>query len=314
VNLDRFVAERSTDWAELQNLVTRASGQVAKLPPSEVRRLGSLYRSAASDLAVARRSFPDSAGTLSLQALVARANALVYSRAARGDSAGEFMRRTLWQRIWQLRRSIAISAGILFGFVVLGVLWGLLQPAAAVGLLPAGFHATAHNRGGFYGVAIVGRAGLAVSIFVNNILVSVAAMAGGFTFGILTGFSLAYNGALLGVLGALEYRAGGLGSFLSLIVPHGLLELSCITLAGATGFAIAAALVDPGRDTRAGALERLVPSIGAAILGVMVFLVVAGLTEGIITPWDLPTAAALAVGLALAGGFWSMVVLRGRRI
>ncbi len=137
-------------------------------------------------------------------------------------------------------------------------------------------------------------------------------MAGGFTFGILTGFSLAYNGALLGVLGALEYRAGGFGSFLSLIVPHGLLELSCIILAGATGFAIAGALVNPG-VTRGPALSSgSCRASAAAILGVMVFLVVAGLTEGIVTPWDLPTPAALAIGLALAGGFWSMVFWRGR--
>ncbi len=260
----------------------------------------------------ARRSFPDSAGTRRLNALVAGAAAVVYSKASRADTVRGFLSRTLWVRIWELRKSLVISASVLAGFVVLGALWGLLQPAAAAGLLPKGFHATAHNRGGFYGVSITGRTGLAVEIFVNNIIVGVSAMAGGFTLGILTGLSLAYNGALLGVLGALEYRAGGLGSFLSLVVPHGLLELSCITLAGATGFAIAGALVNPGRDTRAAALEHMLPTIGAAILGVMAFLVVAGLTEGIVTPWDLPTLAALGVGLALAGGFWSMVLWRGR--
>ena len=37
----------------------------------------------------------------------------------------------------------------------------------------------------------------------------------------------------------------------------------------------------------------------------MLFLVVAGLTEGIVTPWDLPPPAALLIGIALAGAFWS---------
>jgi uncharacterized membrane protein SpoIIM required for sporulation len=197
--------------------------------------------------------------------------------------------------------------------VALGALWGLAQPSSASGLLPAGFHASAHpGKGAYYGISIVGRTGLAVQIFVNNIEVAILAVAGGFTFGLLTGFALAYNGAILGILGALEWRAGGFDHFFSLIVPHGLLELSCITLAGAGGLAMARALIDPGNDTRAEALGRLTSRIGAIVLAVMLFLVVAGLTEGIVTPWDLSPPAAFAVGIALAGGFWSLVFARGR--
>ena len=313
VNLERFVAERGTDWAELESLVETSRGQGRKLKPAEVYRLGELYRSAASDLAVARRSWPETSGTLRLQALVTRANALVYSKPAREDTAWEFLSRRIWSRIRELDHCLVISAGILFGFVALGALWGFGEPSSAAGLLPAGFHATTHpGKGAFYGVSIVGRSGLAVQIFVNNIEVSILAVAGGFTFGLMTAFSLAYNGAILGILGALEWRAGGFGHFFSLIVPHGLLELSCITLAGAGGMAIARALIDPGNDTRAEALGRLTPTIGAVVLTVMLFLVVAGLTEGIVTPWDLPPPVALAIGLVLAGGFWSLVVTRGQ--
>jgi hypothetical protein len=90
-----------------------------------------------------------------------------------------------------------------------------------------------------------------------------------------------------------------------------LLELSCVTIAGGIGFLIAKALIDPGMSTRAEALERAVPVVGSAILSVILFLFVAAITEGIVTPWDLPTPAALAIGLLLAGGFWAMVVWRG---
>jgi len=72
-------------------------------------------------------------------------------------------------------------------------------------------------------------------------------------------------------------------------------------------------LIDPARRTRAEALARLVPVIGACVLGAMMFLVVAGLTEGFITPWDLPVLPAVLLGVTLAGGFWGMVVLRGVR-
>jgi uncharacterized membrane protein SpoIIM required for sporulation len=149
-------------------------------------------------------------------------------------------------------------------------------------------------------------------IFVNNLRVSILALAGGFTGGLVTAYFLAYNGALFGALGAFEWKAGGLGSFLSLTMPHGLLELSCVTIAGGAGFLIAKALIDPGRKTRAEALEAAVPVISSAVLTVAMFLLVAGSTEGIITPLDLPTPEALAVGLALAGTFWAMVIWRGR--
>lgn len=308
------MTERGTHWAELDELVKRSGGSGRKLAPREIYRLGNLYRSAVADLAVARRTWPDSAGTLRLQALVTRANAVVYSKASREDTAWEFLSRRVWQRIRELDRCLVISASLLFGFVLLGALWGLAQPSAASGLLPSGFHASAHgSKGAFYGVSIVGRSGLAVAIFINNIEVAMLAVAGGFTFGLLTAFSLAYNGAVLGILGALEWRAGGIGRFFSLIVPHGLLELSCITLAGAAGLAIARALIDPGNDTRSEALGGLTATVGAVVLAVMAFLVVAGLTEGIVTPWDLSTPAAFAVGVGLAGTFWFLVFARGRQ-
>jgi uncharacterized membrane protein SpoIIM required for sporulation len=309
--VDRFVEDRSVAWAELDSLLDRAKGQPSRLAPEEIHRVGVLYRSAAADLALASRSWPDAAGTLRLHGLVVRANQFVYSKAAKEDTLREYVTRRLWQRIRQLHGCLALSAAILVGSIALGALWAAVEPTSAGGLLPAGYRVAAHTRGGFYGAAIAGRGGLASYIWVNNLRVAVLAMAGGFTGGLVTGWFLAYNGALVGVLGAFEWRVGGFGSFLSLTVPHGLLELSCVTIAGGIGFLIAKALIDPGMSTRAEALERAVPVVGSAILSVILFLFVAAITEGIVTPWDLPTPAALAIGLLLAGGFWAMVVWRG---
>jgi uncharacterized membrane protein SpoIIM required for sporulation len=311
MNLERFLAERTDGWTELEALVDRARGQVGRLGSDEILRLGQLYRLAAADLALARRSFPSAAGTERLGQLVVRAHSLVYARQGREESAGRFLSRTLWRRIHENGRCLGISAAVLVGAAVLGSLWALFEPASASGLLPAGSHVSVHSRGAFYGISVPARGGLAVTIFVNNIEVSLLAVAGGFTFGILTVYSLAYNGALLGILGTFEWRGGSFGQFLRLVVPHGLLELSCIALAGAAGLSIARALIDPGRGSRADALAAIRPRLGATVLGMALFLVVAGLTEGFVTPWDLPTAAALGVGLVLAGGFWGMVIWRG---
>jgi uncharacterized membrane protein SpoIIM required for sporulation len=311
MNLERFLSQRTDAWTELDGLIRKAKSRVGRLGPDEVLRLGELYRMAAADLALARRSFPLAAGTQRLQELVIQAHSLVYSRATRSETAGEFLGHRLWQRIRENGRCLALSAGVLVGAVVLGTLWALSDPTSASGLLPAGSHVSVHTRGAFYGISVPARGGLAVTIFVNNIEVSIMAIAGGFTFGVLTVYALAYNGALLGVLGTFEWRGGGFDQFVRLIVPHGLLELSCIALAGAGGLAIARALIDPGRASRADALAAMVPRLGATVLGVVLFLIVAGLTEGFVTPWDLPTGVAVGVGVLLAGGFWTMVAWRG---
>jgi hypothetical protein len=49
------------------------------------------------------------------------------------------------------------------------------------------------------------------------------------------------------------------------------------------------------------------------ILGTAPWLVVAGLTEGFVTPRGVPLATALIVGVALGGGFWTLALTRGRR-
>jgi len=312
VKLDRFVAERSNDWSELEELTQRAGATAQRLTPTEVMRLGALYRSAASDLAVARRYFPGSGGEVRLRNLVARAYGIVYAKPRREDTVRTFFSLTLWQRIHENLRCIMIAWAIMLGAVVLGALWALNYPAAAASLIPGHVVVTAHNRGGFYGVSVVARGGLAIEIFTNNIVVSCTALLGGFTFGILTAYMLAYNGAVLGVLGALEWRVGGFSDFLRLVVPHGLLELSCIALAGGAGLVIARALIDPGPDSRKDALGRVRASVGACTMGFMAFLVAAGLAEGFITPWDLPAPWAVALGVVLAGGFWAMVLVRGR--
>jgi uncharacterized membrane protein SpoIIM required for sporulation len=312
LKLDRFLAERSPEWAELDGLLGRAGTTGARLSTEDLLRLGTLYRSAASDLAVARRYFPGSGGELRLRNLVARAYAIVYARPTRDDTVRGFFSRTLWRRVHDNFAMVALAILIMAAGVVFGAIWALNEPATAASLLPGKVVVTGHNHGAFYGVSVAARGGLATQIFVNNIIVSIFAMLGGFTAGILTAYLLAYNGAVLGVLGALEWRVGGLGDFVRLVVPHGLLELSCIALAGGAGLIIARALIDPGPDTRADALARVRPVVGVFCLGFMAFLVAAGLTEGFITPWDLPTAAAVALGVALAGGFWAMVALRGR--
>jgi uncharacterized membrane protein SpoIIM required for sporulation len=310
MKLDRFLEERSADWHELEELCDRGGPTGRRLSGPDLVRLGTLYRAAAGDLAVARQFAGATAGSRRLEGLVTRAHGVVYARVSRSDTVRSFFSRTLWRAIYQNRTYIAVAALMMAAGVIGGALFALHDPSAASGIIPG--RLTPNTHGAYYGVSVAARGGLAVQIFVNNIEVSCLALFGGFTCGLFTTYALAYNGALLGVLGALEWRGGGFSNFVRLIVPHGLLELSCIAIAGGAGLAIAGALINPGRHTRAEALGHLRPVVAVSLLGFCIFLVVAGLTEGFITPWFLPTPLALAVGVVLAGSFWTAVRLRGR--
>ncbi len=311
MNLDRFVTSRSPQWSELDELLATARGRTQRLSPRDVIRLGDAYRVAAADLAVARRDYPNAAVTQRLETLVRDTHLLLYAKASRSETLRHYLSTTLWQRIRSLSWLLALSAGIIFFSTALGVLWALTYPASAVAVVP-GAHVDAHSTGAFYGISLGSRLGLAQLIFVNNIIVALLVIAGGFTFGVLSVLSLGYNGLLLGVLGTLEWRVGGFSDFLRLVVPHGLLELSCFTLAGAAGLSIARCLIDPGRRTRTDALADAAPRTGAGVIATVIFLVVAGCVEGVITPFDLSLGVALAVGITLCGLFWALVIWRGR--
>ncbi len=96
--------------------------------PSEILRLGKLYRIAAADLALARRTFPQAAGTERLQGLVISAHCAGVRAGARTETAGEFFSHGVWRRIRETGRCLTISIAVLVGAVVLGALWALTRP------------------------------------------------------------------------------------------------------------------------------------------------------------------------------------------
>jgi uncharacterized membrane protein SpoIIM required for sporulation len=135
--------------------------------------------------------------------------------------------------------------------------------------------------------------------------------AGGLLLGLGTLAVQAYNGVTLGALAGITIGSHNFGVFVRYIVPHGILELSCFAVAGAAGLRLTAALIDPGTRPRGEALRAAARPAVAEVLGTAVWLVVAGLTEGFVTPHGLPLGAALAVGCGLGAIFWGLVAWRG---
>ena len=87
----------------------------------------------------------------------------------------------------------------------------------------------------------------ATAVTVNNIQVGFLAFASGILLCVVTAFILVNNGANVGQAAGLFAAAGQQSKFYGLILPHGLLELSAIVVAGGAGLAIGWAIIDPGR-------------------------------------------------------------------
>jgi uncharacterized membrane protein SpoIIM required for sporulation len=311
VTLGRFLDQRAGGWDELEQLLRAARGRPERLGADGVRRLGALYRGATADLAEARRRFPGDPVVRQLETLVTRARPVVYSSTSRRASLKDFVSRGYWRLVLGRPGLLALAAAALFVPAVLAAFWGVSDPGAAIGVVPEEFRGA--GEGGGRSIETGGeQAAFASEIFTNNIRVTFLAFAGGVLFGAGTILILAYNGLFLGAIVGIAIDAGNGETLTELVTPHGVLELSCIVVAGAAGLRMGSALIRPGRRRRAVALTPQARLAVALVLGTAPWLVLAGLVEGFVTPRHLDIGAAVAVGTVLGVVYWAIVLWRGR--
>lgn len=143
-------------------------------------------------------------------------------------------------------------------------------------------------------------------VMINNIQVALFAFALGIAFGIGTVWMLAYNGFVFGALGYLAAAAGNGTLFVEAVAAHGVLELSCIVVAGIAGLRMANAVINPGTRLRR---QLIIPEARAAALiawGTALFLVLAGLIEGFVSRTGTSWLPSLLIGLMIGVPFWYM--------
>ncbi|HEY3181258.1 MAG TPA: stage II sporulation protein M [Gaiellaceae bacterium] len=314
MNLARFVRERRPAWTELDALLAEAKRRPERLGPDGVLRLGELYRATAADLARARSAFPGDPLVRALEHRLVRARHLVYDAPTRRDSLLEFVRRGYWQEVRRRPLPLLIAAVLLLAPAGLAGTWAYRDPGSAAALAPDAYRSVTEPRKDTdLGLSASEEAALSSEIFTNNIRVTLMAFAGGIALGVGAGLLLVYNGVVLGVVAGLAVQAGNGRPFFELVTAHGVLELSCIVVAGAAGMRLGWAIVEPGRRTRAAALGREGRRAVAMVLGTAPWLVVAGIVEGFVTPSGFGLAVVAAVGFTLALTYWSLVVFAARR-
>lgn len=310
--IDRFIAERRGRWTELVALLDdRPVGAEALL------RRGELYRATAGDLARARQRWPGDPLVGELEALVDRARAAVYRTPGARASARYWFTTGFYRRVRERPGLLALAFVLLWGPSIGFALWAHHDPTTArrvadmSALSRQAADADPSDGGAGGGSSPVAQASFSTTIFVNNIRVSLLSLAGGLTGGIATGGLMIYNGMIVGLVVGLLVAAGGGGFVATHLAPHGFLEWSLVTVAGATGLRVGAAIVAPGWRPRGEVLAAEARAAAETVLGVAMWLVPTGLVEGFVSTAGLPPVLAVGVGLALAGTFWGLVWWRG---
>jgi uncharacterized membrane protein SpoIIM required for sporulation len=312
-NLDEFVRDRTATWTELEALVEGSGNSPARLGPAGVLRLGACYRAVAADLAFARRRFPADPIVGRLERLTQRGRNAVYNTTSSRTSVRAFASRGYWRRVRERPALLLIATACLVLPTLLAGYWAWRDPGPASGLAPSAYQAVTEPRpaGQDLGVSVDAQSELAASIFTNNIQVTFLAFAGGVLLGLGTLYVLIQNGILLGAVAGLAIGAGNGRPFFELVVAHGVLEMSCIVVAGAAGLRLASAIVDPGTRSRMDALRSESRAAVEMVLGTAAWLVVAGLVEGFLTPAGKGLTVVLIVGLGLGALYWGLVFWRG---
>jgi uncharacterized membrane protein SpoIIM required for sporulation len=291
----------------------RRSGR-RSLGPVEVDELVALYQRTAAQLSYARVYYDEPGLTARLTTLVATAGAAIYgTHPVSGRAIGRFFTETFPAAVWVSRRFIAASAALLLVPAIVVGAWLATSPKALEVAVPKEQQEALLQSEfeDYYSSAPAGE--FSTQVLINNIQVSFLAFAVGVLLCLPTAAVLAFNGVNVGVAAGLFVHAGQAGKFFGLILPHGLLELTAIIIAGAAGLRLGWAIVAPGDRTRADALAEEGRRSVVIVLGLMLCFVTAGLIEGFVTPSGLPTAARVGVGVLIEGAFISWIVGRGRR-
>jgi len=312
VTLDTFIAERQERWAALETAIkTARRGRLRTQSTNDIERFGVLLRQTSSDLAIARRDHPDAPVTEYLNTLCARAHPLLYRGTPwRLGAIGPFFATALprsFRAAWPyITASLALMLiGAIAGWVAVDV-----RPDLRASLVPPSlFDEMARGQ---ISAGVQDAPFAAAFIIQNNIRVALICFAGGVFLGIPTALVLLSNGWMLGTIAAAVQLGGYNVQFWSLIVPHGVLELSVIVISGGTGLMLGDAILRPGQLRRGEALARVAVRAVLLALGAASLLVIAGTLEAFVSPSGLPDGVKLAIGATVGVLLYSWLLLAGR--
>jgi uncharacterized membrane protein SpoIIM required for sporulation len=308
MDLDAYVLAHAHEWQRLEELSHRR-----RLTGGESDELVERYQQVATHLSVVRTSAPDASLVAHLSSLLARArNRAVGTRVSSWSGFASFFTERFPAALYRLRWWWlgCLAANVVVTAVML--LWLLDNPQVEQSLMSPAEVDQLVNRDFENYYSEYAASHFAFQVWVNNAWVSALCLALGI-LGLPVIYLLFQNVLNLAIIGSVMHRHDHGQHFWGLLLPHGLLELTAVFVAGGVGLKLFWSWVEPGSLTRAQSIGREGRTAGTVALGLVVVLFVSGVIEGFVTPSGLPTEARVAIGILAELAFLTYVFVLGRQ-
>ncbi len=306
MNEAHFINVHHNTWNELEDAMKHLSVKAKNINDlDKLHHLLFLYQTVCGHLSVARTRYGNTATVEYLNSLVTRAHQTIYI--TKPNNVKRIARFFLQEFPGMLKaeyKLFMISTGIFIVGFLFSFLFTLYREDYALSFVPAEYVNALRDNNNNQFVSDFNYSVASVAIFTNNIKVGILAFAFGITFGTGTVYVLAQNGMMMGALSALAVNSGMSYTFWSLIVPHGVPELFCIFVCGAAGLIIARSMLFPGIHSRRKSFAMGSKKALLLLIGTIPLFVLAGLTEGYITPLPINPLYKYAISL-----LWFIVLL-----
>ena len=282
------------------------------LSGAETDELVALYRTCARHLSRVRSAAPDPQLIAELSSRVATARGrLTGTREVRSHSVRRFVLQSVPAALYRIRWwTCGVMVAEIALALVVGV-WTLHSPEAMAALgSPEKLDTYAHESFESY-YSTYSAPDFAAVVWTNNARLAAICVAGGIT-GFVPLVMLYKNAVNVGQSGAIMADHDMLGVFFSLISPHGLLELTCIFIAGAAGLKLFWTMLVPGSRRRAAALAAEGRALITVAVGLTVALAIAGLIEAFVTPAPIAWPVKITIGAGALALLWAYTLILGR--
>jgi uncharacterized membrane protein SpoIIM required for sporulation len=298
VDLQRFIANERPFWAELEKLLDHLEAEPdAAMSLQQLQLFHQLYERTAAGLAKITTFSSEPETRRYLENLVGRAYGEIHETRDRQrkfypiEWALRTLPQTFRRHVGAFYLTVAITlAGCLFGGGAIALdpdAKAVLMPFPGLMQDPAKRVAEEEKSNGdrMKGVKTT----FSAELMTHNIKVSIFTLALGMSWGFGTILMLFYNGVILGAVAVDYIHAGETKFLLGWLMPHGVIEIPAILIAGQAGLMLAMALIGRGsRLTLPARLRAITPDVATLIFGVALLLVWAGFVEAFLSQYHEP--------------------------
>jgi uncharacterized membrane protein SpoIIM required for sporulation len=298
VDLQRFINNERPYWNELEKMLDWIEAEPnAQMSLKQLQSFHQLYERTAASLARITTFSSEPETRRYLENLVARAYGEIHE--VRGKQRRFYPLEWFFQTLPQTFRRHIRAFQLSLAITIIGCLFGgaaiAFDPDSKQVLMPFPHlqqdpqKRVAEEEKSTYDPMSGVKTTFAAELMTHNIRISILTLALGMTWGFGTIVMLFYNGVILGAVAVDYIRAGETKFLLGWLMPHGVIEIPAILIAGQAGFVLALALIGHGnRIPLRARLRQVSGDIATLIFGVGCLLVWAGFIEAFLSQYHEP--------------------------